>query len=58
MDVDNIPVADDHAPLQNEPHVPDVFHWILSDFNENPKPTWQEKENLVGDASLIVVAGR
>lgn len=43
---------------QNEPQVPDVFHWILSDFQENPKPTWQDKENLVGDASLIVVAGR
>lgn len=43
---------------QNEPHVPDVFHWILNDYNSNPKPTWQDKENLVGDASLIVVAGR
>lgn len=44
--------------LQHEPNVPDVFHWILSDFNQKPKPTWQEKEDLVGDASLIVVAGR
>lgn len=35
-----------------------MFHWILSDFNQSPKPTWQEKENLIGDASLIVVAGR
>lgn len=47
----------DHGP-QNEPPVPDVFHWILSDYNQNPKPTWQDKENLVGDCSLIVVAGR
>ncbi|KAJ4397171.1 hypothetical protein N0V93_001395 [Gnomoniopsis smithogilvyi] len=43
--------------IENEPHVPDVFHWILSDYNTNHKPTWQDKENLVGDASLIVVAG-
>ncbi|CAN8099361.1 unnamed protein product [Discula destructiva] len=42
---------------ENEPHVPDIFHWILSDYNQNPKPSWQEKENLIGDASLIVVAG-
>lgn len=38
--------------------MPDVFHWILNDFNQKVKPTWQEKEDLVGDASLIVVAGR
>lgn len=30
----------------------------MSDFNEKPTHTWQEEENLVGDASLIVGAGR
>lgn len=38
--------------------MPDVFHWILSDFNQKEKHTWQENENLMGDAMLIVVAGR
>ncbi|KAL2282986.1 hypothetical protein FJTKL_10317 [Diaporthe vaccinii] len=43
--------------IDNEPHVPDVFHWILKDYNQTPNPSWQETEDLVGDASLIVVAG-
>lgn len=29
----------------------------MDDYNQNPKPSWQAKENLIGDASLIVVAG-
>ncbi|KAF3769021.1 cytochrome P450 [Cryphonectria parasitica EP155] len=41
----------------NEPAVPDVFHWILKEFNQKPKPTWQELQNLYGDCALIVVAG-
>ncbi|POS69554.1 benzoate 4-monooxygenase cytochrome P450 [Diaporthe helianthi] len=43
--------------MDNEPHVPDVFHWILKEYNQTPDPSWQETEDLVGDASLIVVAG-
>ncbi|KAJ0107909.1 hypothetical protein J7T55_007121 [Diaporthe amygdali] len=43
--------------MDNEPHVPDVFHWILKDYKQTPNPSWQETEDLVGDASLIVVAG-
>lgn len=34
-----------------------MFHWILKDYNQTPNPSWQETEDLVGDASLIVVAG-
>lgn len=48
----------DKYAFQNEPPVPDVFSWILRDFNQNPKPSWQERENLYGDGGLIVVAGR
>lgn len=43
--------------IDNEPRVPDVFHWILKEYNQTPNPSWQETEDLVGDASLIVVAG-
>lgn len=38
--------------------MPDVFSWILNEYNQKAKPTWQENQNLIGDASLIVVAGR
>lgn len=34
-----------------------MFYWILKDYNQTPNPSWQQTENLVGDASLIVVAG-
>ncbi|KAG8169544.1 hypothetical protein KVR01_000289 [Diaporthe batatas] len=43
--------------MDNEPHVPDVFHWILKEYKQTSNPSWQETEDLVGDASLIVVAG-
>lgn len=34
-----------------------MFHWILKEYNQTSNPSWQETEDLVGDASLIVVAG-
>lgn len=42
----------------NRPDVPDVFSWILGDYEALAKPTAQDEVNLVGDAHLIVVAGR
>ncbi|KAL2872693.1 cytochrome P450 [Aspergillus lucknowensis] len=42
--------------MGNEPAVPDVFSWILKDYNEGPK-TVQDQLNLHGDSYLIVVAG-
>ncbi|KAL4957948.1 cytochrome P450 monooxygenase [Aspergillus filifer] len=41
---------------KNEPKIPDVFSWILKDYNEGPK-TVQDTFNLHGDSYLIVVAG-
>ncbi|KAH8896942.1 benzoate 4-monooxygenase cytochrome P450 [Thozetella sp. PMI_491] len=46
-----------HERRKNKPDIPDVFSWILSDFDAIAQPTKQEKLNLVGDANLIVVAG-
>jgi hypothetical protein len=39
------------------PDRPDVFSWLLEDFNSR-KPTYQDELNLSGDAYLIAVAGR
>lgn len=40
-----------------KPDKPDVFSWLLEDYESSPKS--KEKElNLVGDSYLIVVAGR
>ncbi|KAK7403323.1 hypothetical protein QQX98_010912 [Neonectria punicea] len=36
---------------------PDVFSWILKDYERNPK-TKQAKLNLDGEAYLIAVAGK
>jgi hypothetical protein len=43
---------------QMEPDVPDVFSWILEEYNAHGKPTYQDEINLRGDAGLITVAGR
>lgn len=40
-----------------KPGRPDVFSWLLEDFESGPQ-TAQKKLNLEGDAYLIVVAGR
>ncbi|KAL3474375.1 cytochrome P450 monooxygenase [Aspergillus californicus] len=42
--------------MGNEPAAPDVFSWILKDYNDRPK-TEQSLMNLHGDSYLIVVAG-
>ena len=39
------------------PDRPDVFSWILEDFDSKEKPSKQEFLDLIGDAELIVVAG-
>ncbi|KAJ3540924.1 hypothetical protein NM208_g4841 [Fusarium decemcellulare] len=45
------------ARRKNKPPVPDVFSWILEDFDAIEKPTKQDYHKLYGDAHLIVVAG-
>ncbi|KAF5723095.1 pisatin demethylase cytochrome P450 [Fusarium mundagurra] len=42
---------------KNKPDLPDVFSWILSDYDALNKPTAQDTINLRGDAQLIAVAG-
>ncbi|KIW12678.1 hypothetical protein PV08_09956 [Exophiala spinifera] len=39
------------------PDRPDVFSWILEDYEKNQTPTFQDELNLEGDASLIAIAG-
>ncbi|KAH6967869.1 cytochrome P450 [Ilyonectria sp. MPI-CAGE-AT-0026] len=41
---------------KNKPDKPDVFSWILDEYEKNPK-TKQAKLNLDGEAYLIAVAG-
>ncbi|POS72648.1 benzoate 4-monooxygenase cytochrome P450 [Diaporthe helianthi] len=43
--------------VKTEPHVPDIFSWILKDFRKISNPSWQQSQNLYGDGALIVVAG-
>lgn len=40
-----------------KPDRPDVFSWILEDYDTRPE-TKQSLLDLEGDANLIVVAGR
>ncbi|KAH7136986.1 averantin oxidoreductase [Dactylonectria estremocensis] len=42
---------------KNKPDLPDLFSWILADYDANEKPSKQDTVNLHGDAHLIVVAG-
>ncbi|KAM5360147.1 hypothetical protein ACJZ2D_013962 [Fusarium nematophilum] len=42
---------------KNKPDLPDVFSWILDDYDSIGCPTKQDTINLHGDAHLIVVAG-
>ncbi|KAF5630165.1 cytochrome P450 monooxygenase [Fusarium tjaetaba] len=42
---------------KNKPDLPDVFSWILSDYDALNNPTAQDTINLRGDAQLIAVAG-
>ncbi|KAH8706024.1 cytochrome P450 monooxygenase [Talaromyces proteolyticus] len=41
---------------ESKPDCPDVFSWVLDDFDKGPK-TKQDQLNLEGDGYLIVVAG-
>ncbi|KAG4284981.1 hypothetical protein FPRO06_06241 [Fusarium proliferatum] len=43
---------------KNEPHLPDLFSWLLGAYKEQSVHTKQDDLNLLGDAHLIVVAGR
>ncbi|KAK2054550.1 cytochrome P450 [Colletotrichum caudatum] len=43
--------------IKNKPDRPDVFSWILEDFESIKKPTQQDTLNLYGDSHLITVAG-
>ncbi|KAK1954598.1 cytochrome P450 [Colletotrichum sublineola] len=43
--------------IKNKPDRPDVFSWILEDFQTIKEPTWQDNLNLYGDSYLIIVAG-
>jgi len=40
-----------------KPDRPDVFTWLLEDFQSSAQTT-ETRNNLEGDAYLIVVAGR
>ncbi|KAF5027079.1 hypothetical protein F66182_791 [Fusarium sp. NRRL 66182] len=42
---------------KNKPSMPDVFSWILDDFDAIEKPSDQDYNNLYGDAHLIIIAG-
>lgn len=46
------------TPKQRKPNDPDLFSWILADYEALPKPTPQNTIDLHGDAHLIIVAGR
>ncbi|KAG5974439.1 hypothetical protein E4U58_003055 [Claviceps cyperi] len=42
---------------KNCPDVPDVFSWLLSDFERLEKPSRQDRFNLQADMQLIAIAG-
>ncbi|KAK6840445.1 hypothetical protein PG995_016199 [Apiospora arundinis] len=43
--------------LINEPEVPDIFHWVSSEYRNNPKPTPLDRLHLEAEIRLIVIAG-
>ncbi|CAK7204871.1 hypothetical protein SEUCBS139899_007633 [Sporothrix eucalyptigena] len=43
--------------IKNPPSEPDVFSWLLEEYQALPDPTTQDKLNLQADAHLICVAG-
>ncbi|KAI0401622.1 cytochrome p450 monooxygenase [Xylaria palmicola] len=43
--------------MKNEPDIPDVFSWILADYEAQPKKTQQDFFNLMGECTLITIAG-
>ncbi|KAG6017486.1 hypothetical protein E4U54_006934 [Claviceps lovelessii] len=42
---------------KNRPDVPDIFSWLLSDYEALKKPTLQDRLNLQADMQLIAIAG-
>ncbi|CAG8978209.1 hypothetical protein HYALB_00011444 [Hymenoscyphus albidus] len=44
--------------MKNEPDKPDVFSWILSDYQARQNKTQQDFFNLMGECKLITIAGR
>ncbi|KAG5984829.1 hypothetical protein E4U55_003047 [Claviceps digitariae] len=42
---------------KNRPDVPDVFSWLLSDYEALEKPKRQDRLNLQADMQLIAIAG-
>ncbi|RYP33768.1 hypothetical protein DL767_004635 [Monosporascus sp. MG133] len=43
--------------IKVKPETPDVFSFLLDDYNARPNRTQQDRLNLYGDAYLITVAG-
>lgn len=43
---------------KNNPDVPDVFSWLLSDYEGLENKSQQDRINLYADMQLIAVAGR
>ncbi|KAI1104955.1 cytochrome p450 monooxygenase [Jackrogersella minutella] len=43
--------------MKNEPEIPDVFSWILADYQARPTKTQQDFFNLMGECTLITIAG-
>ncbi|KAI8163313.1 Cytochrome P450 monooxygenase [Colletotrichum sp. SAR 10_71] len=43
--------------IQNKPESPDIFTWVLEDFESKKEHSFQDMLNLYGDCILITVAG-
>ncbi|RYP52438.1 hypothetical protein DL768_002404 [Monosporascus sp. mg162] len=43
--------------IKAKPETPDVFSFLLDDYNARPNRTCQDRLNLYGDAYLITIAG-
>lgn len=43
---------------QNPPDIPDVFSWIIDEYDSKPHRTEQERLNLTADGLTISIAGR
>lgn len=44
--------------IQNKPESPDIFTWVLEDYESKKEHSFQDMLNLYGDCILITVAGR
>ncbi|KAF9871302.1 cytochrome p450 [Colletotrichum karsti] len=43
--------------IQNKPESPDIFTWVLEDYESKKENSFQDMLNLYGDCILITVAG-